>query len=381
MLMGGGKPIQVEIVGHDLAATDHLAAQVRDIMARTPGAKEPSISRETGKPEIQVRVNRVLASQKGVSTQALAETLRDQVYGSTASQYRIEGDDWDIFLQLAERDRKSVDDIRQMPVPTVTGGFVPLAAVAEVREDVGPISIDRKDQERLVRVECSPYGRDMGSVAEDIEREVAKLPLPTGVTVTTAGMFKEFRDVLRDFVLLAILAILLVYMVMAAQYESLLHPLIIMFSLPFAATGVVWGLALMGMSLSLVSLIGILLLVGIVVKNAIVLLDYTNLLRARGLSVHDAVVQAGQNRLRPVLMTTVSTLFGLLPLAFESGEGSETWQPLGVTVIGGLSISTLITLVLIPTIYSWVEERRERWRRPRDRQAVGGDRLNREEKA
>jgi hydrophobe/amphiphile efflux-1 (HAE1) family protein len=363
MLMGGGKPIQVEIVGHDLAATDHLAVQVRDIMLRTPGAKEPSISRETGKPEIQVRVNRELASQKGVSTRMLAETLRDHVYGSTAGQFRVGGDDWDIFLQLAERDRKSIEDIRQMPIPTVIGGFVPLSAVAEVREDVGPISIDRKDQERLVKVECSPYGRDMGSVAEDIEREVAKLPLPAGVTVTTGGMFKEFRDVLSDFVLLAALAVLLVYMVMAAQYESLLHPLIIMFSLPFAATGVVWGLALMGMSLSLVSLIGILLLVGIVVKNAIVLLDYTNLLRARGLSVHDAVVQAGHNRLRPVLMTTIATLFGLMPLAFAKGEGSETWQPLGVTVIGGLSISTLITLVLIPTIYAWVEETRERWRR------------------
>ncbi len=361
MLMGGGKPIQVEIVGHDLAATDHLAAQVRDIMARTPGAKEPSISRETGKPEIQVRVDRELASQKGVSTMVLAETLRDQVYGSAASQYRIEGDDWDIFLQLAERDRKSIDDIRQMPIPTLAGGSVPLSAVAEVREDVGPISIDRKDQERLVRVECSPFGRDMGSVAEDIEREVAKLPLPAGVSVSTGGMYKEFRDVLRDFVLLAALAVLLVYMVMAAQYESLMHPLIIMFSLPFAATGVVWGLALMGMTLSLVSLIGILLLVGIVVKNAIVLLDYTNLLRARGASIRDAVVQAGHNRLRPVLMTTISTLFGLLPLAFEKGEGSETWQPLGVTVIGGLTISTLITLVLIPTIYSWVEEARVRW--------------------
>jgi HAE1 family hydrophobic/amphiphilic exporter-1 len=220
----------------------------------------------------------------------------------------------------------------------------------------------------------------------------ARLPLPAGVTVTTAGMFKEFRDVTADFSMLAVLAILLVYMVMAAQYESLLHPLVIMFSGPFAATGVVWSLVLMNMSLSLVSLIGILLLVGIVVKNAIVLLDYTNLLRARGLSVRDAVVQAGHNRLRPVLMTTVATLFGLLPLAFERGEGSETWQPLGVTVIGGLSVSTLITLVLIPSIYSWVEEVRERRRRPRGLVAVApaadaaasggadGDRLNRRER-
>ena len=205
------------------------------------------------------------------------------------------------------------------------------------------------------------YGRDMGSVAEEIEAKVARLPLPAGVTVTTAGMFKEFRDVTADFSMLAVLAILLVYMVMAAQYESLLHPLVIMFSVPFAATGVVWGLWLMGMTLSLVSLIGILLLVGIVVKNAIVLVDYTNLLRSRGLGIFEAVTKAGHNRLRPVLMTTITTAFGLLPLAFAKGEGSETWQPLGVTVLGGLSISTLITLVLIPTLYSWVEEKRERW--------------------
>jgi HAE1 family hydrophobic/amphiphilic exporter-1 len=206
----------------------------------------------------------------------------------------------------------------------------------------------------------------MGSVAEEIEAKVAKLPLPDGVTVTAGGMYKEFRDVQRDFAVLAALAVLLVFMVMAAQYESLLHPLIIMFSVPFAATGVVWALAIMGMTICLVSLIGILLLVGIVVKNAIVLLDYTNLLRARGLGVREAVMQAGHNRLRPVLMTTIATICGLLPLAFASGEGSETWQPLGITVLGGLGLSTLITLVLIPSIYSWVEERRENWRRRRE---------------
>ncbi len=360
MMMGGGKPIQLEISGHDLAATDELAARIRDIMKSVRGTRDVTISRDSGKPEIEAMPWRALASQKGVWVRTMAETVRDNVFGSTASQYRIGGDDYDIFVQLREEDRKSIEDIRQLPIPTVTGGSVPLGSVTNVHETTGPISIERKDQERLVKVECSTYGRDMGSTAEEIERRVAEVPLPHGVTIAMGGMYKEFKDVGSGFGVLVLLALVLVYMVMAAQYESLIHPLVIMFAVPFALTGVIWGLALMGMTLSLLSLIGIVLLVGIVVNNAIVLIDYTNLLRARGAGIIEAAREAGRNRLRPVLMTTVTTAFGLLPLAFAKGEGSETWQPLGVTVLGGLSLSTLVTLVLIPTLYTWGEQIRER---------------------
>jgi HAE1 family hydrophobic/amphiphilic exporter-1 len=184
------------------------------------------------------------------------------------------------------------------------------------------------------------------------------------VFVSVGGQYKEYQDVVADFLVLGVLAVLLVYMVMAAQYESLVDPLVIMFSVPFAATGVVWSLALAGSTVNLVSLIGLVLLVGIVVNNAIVLVDYTNLLRARGLGIVESAREAGRNRLRPVLMTTLTTIFGLLPLAFARGEGSEVWRPLGITVLGGLTVSTLITLVFIPTLYTWAEEIRE-WHRRR----------------
>jgi len=288
---------------------------------------------------------------------AIAATLRTNIFGSAATEYRDAGDDYDIYLRLVEEERSSIEDVGEITIASVTGVPVKLKSVARITREFGPLEIERLNRQRVVKVEADTYGRSLGEVTRDIRRELAKLEIPPGITISFGGEVEEQGKAFRDLTLLLLLGIVLVYMVMASQFESLLDPFVIMFSVPFAFVGVVIAFLVTRMTLSMMSFIGIIMLMGIVVNNAIVLVDYINLLRGRGFELFEAVKKASATRLRPVLMTTITTLFGILPMALTRGEGAEIYGPLGITVIGGLVVSTLVTLVLVPVVYSIFETR------------------------
>jgi len=357
-ILGGDQPLTVNIIGKDMELTDALAAQIKQIAEDTPGTVDVAVSRVKGKPELWVEVDRDKASAMGLNVYNIADTIRASFYGRKASKYRIGGDEYDIFVRLAEKDRSDVADLQRTSVRLPGGGLVQVGNVASVGLRRGPLEIERKDQSRIVNVEGNVSKRSLGEVVADIEREIRKLDIPHGVEVVMAGQTEEQRESFFWLTLALGIGIILVYMVMASQFESLVDPFVIMFSVPFALTGVIWALFLGGHNLSIIVFIGLLMLVGIVVNNAIVLVDYTNILRARGLAMEEAVRQAGKTRLRPVLMTALTTIAALSPMAFGSGQSSEVWNPLGLTVLGGLLVSTLVTLIIVPTMYTIFEKRR-----------------------
>jgi len=362
VMLGGGKQVEVEIIGHDLEVTNRLAKQVREIFERIPGAVDVVISRKKPRQEVHVLVDRQKASSLGVSAAMVAQVLRSNYYGFEATKYREAGDDFDVFVRLDESNRRSLDDIGEVDIPSMDPriGSVKLGNIARIVHSTGPVEIERKNRERIVKVGADVYKRSLGEVKADVEREIRKLEVPAGVTIDFGGEVEEQYKAFRDLTLLLIVGLILVYMVMVSQFESLKTPFVIAFAIPFAFTGVIWAFYLSGVTLSLVSFMAIIMLIGVVVNNAIVLVDYTNILRARGLPLYDAIKQAGRHRLRPVLMTTFTTLFGMLPLALSRGDGAEMWRAFGITAIGGLSLSTLVTLVLVPIIYSLFERRTER---------------------
>ncbi len=252
----------------------------------------------------------------------------------------------------------SLSDIENLPLISPSAGRgVPLASFARVTETLVPQEIERKNRERVVKVEANTFGRASGKVVEDIQKVVNTMVIPPDIMVQFGGEAEEQRKAFADLLLLLALGIALVYMVMAAQFESLLDPFIVMFSVPFTFVGVIIGLIVTRIPLSVISFLGLVMLTGIVVNNAIVLVSYINILRLRGYAMLDAVTEAGKNRLRAVMMTTITTLVGLLPLALSHGEGSESWRPIGVTMLSGLLASTLITLIFVPTLYTIFESR------------------------
>ncbi len=354
----GGKAIQIEILGHSFEDTDRVAADLKAAMERIPGAVDVSISRELDRPELRIVADREKASALGLDMRTLGDSVKTFLDGTIASRYRERGETYDIVVRLQESDRLRAEDLDSLSlVSPFTGHRLALANLARLVETAGPIEIERKNRQRMLRVECNTHGRSMGHVVEDIRTALAAIPLPDGISIEIGGESEEQGKAFRDLTLLLLLGIALVYMVMAAQFESLLDPFIVMFSVPFTFTGVIWAFALTRTTLSVITFLGIVMLMGIVVNNAIVLISYINILRARGNSMLEAVTRGGQDRLRPVLMTTLTTLAGLLPMALSRGEGSETWQPLGITMIGGLSVSTFITLLFVPTLYAVFEAR------------------------
>jgi len=359
LVLGGEKPLTVNIIGDDIEVTDELASRIKAIAERTPGAVDVAISRVKGKPELWVNVNRAKASDLGLNVSQIGEVMRANFYGREASKYRVHGDEYDIFVRLREQDRAKTSDIAATPFRTASGRLVRAENVSDVSVEYGPLEIERKDQGRIVNVTGNVHKRSLGEVVADIESEIAKLDIPQGVEVKMAGQTEEQRDAFFWLTLALAVGVVLVYMVMAGQFESLLHPFVVMFSIPFAFTGALIAIFLGGHNISIVVFLGLLMLIGVVVNNAIVLVDYINILRARGLSMLEAVRQAGRTRLRPVLMTALTTIAALIPMAFGRGQGAEIWNPLGLTVLGGLLTSTLVTLILVPTMYSILESRRE----------------------
>ena len=356
-MFSGGKPVSVEIYGYNLALTDSLAKLILNRMETIPGIANPEISRQTGQPELWIQVDRQKASALGLNMATIATAIRTQVFGSTASLYRKGGNEYDIYVRLRQQDRIGLNDLKLIPVKSATGKQIPLCNFASIIEKRGPVELDRKNQSRVVTVSSDIYGRKLGQVTSDLKKQLSSIAVPPGVEIKFAGSIEQQQKSFQTLGWALIVGFLLVYLVMAAQFESFIDPFIIMFSVPFAIIGVLWALFLTGLSLNVNSLFGMVMLTGIVVNNAIVLIDYVNILRGRGKPLRNAILEAGRTRLRPVLMTAFTTIFGLLPMALSRGEGSESWVPLAVAVIGGLLVSTLITLVFVPTLYAVVESK------------------------
>lgn len=349
--LGGTKPLAYEIYGEDLDSTYQVAKQLKDILTRNKNVTDITISQEEGKPELAVFIDREKASSMGITPGQIIDTMRTYFAGRTASKYREGGKEYDIVVKLDEKDRQKLRDIENAIIRTPMGN-VYLKNIAQIRKEIGPIEIMRKNQSRMIKVEAGVYGKSLGEVAKEIKKEIRKINLPEGVYITESGALKEQQESFGVLRIAFLLSVILVYLVMAGEFESLRHPFIIMFSVPFAITGAIWGLLLTGRPFSLITFVGLISLVGIVVKNAIVLVDYTNILRARGLPLYTAIKTAGATRLRPVLMTAFTTIFGMLPLVLSRAEGSEFWNMLGLTVISGLLVSTFITLVFVPCMYA-----------------------------
>lgn len=359
ILMGGGANLLIEIYGYDLDVTSAIAEEIKRIAEATPGSRDVRISQDMGKPELSIEIDREKASSLGLSMDAITTAISALFQGDDASQYREGEDEYDITLRLAADERASIEDIRRTELPLPDGGRVRLDSFARVVEGTGPVKIARKNQQRIVTVEFDatddrPEGDVMADVRHRIEKEIV---LPNGVSIEYGGMIEEQGKSEKALTLMIALGVVLVYMVMAAQFESLLHPFLIMFSVPFAFGGVAAALHLTGTPLSMSAYIGMVLLVGIVVNNAIVLIDYVNRLREGGIVLRAAIVQGCRQRLRPVLITTFTTILGMLPMAISHGDGSATWRPLGLVVVGGLSLATLVSMILVPTLYYAVEKK------------------------
>lgn len=358
MLTGGStSPIEVDIIGPNLDETYQIATKIKEHVSKLEGTRDVRIDIGDPRPELQITLQRDKMALSGLNTALVASTLRSYYYGLTATKYRELGDEYDIFISLPPEKKNSLSDIENLPIKTLYGTTVKLKDIGKVTQQYSPPEIKRKEQERVVAVLSDVEGRSLGEITSDIKKFVNTLQLPPNVTIEYAGQIEQQSDTFKDLSLLLILSIVLVYMVMASQFESLLDPFIVMFSVPFAFSGVFIALFLTNTPFSVIAFLGSIMLVGIVVKNAIVLIDYTNITRARGYELKEAIIYAGRNRLRPVLMTALTTLLGLIPLAISRGEGSETWQPLGISTIGGLFFSTVITLVLVPVLYSIFETR------------------------
>ncbi len=364
---GDGDRLQVAIRGYSPETTQSLALQARDAMLAVPGVAEAEVSRRPGTPEMLVRVDRLKAASVGMSVAEVADTLETAVGGRRSSFYREEGDEYDIVVRLREEDRLDLAQVGRIPLRTPRGELIHAEDVVRLQRQEGPVEISRVDQERIVYVSGTIADRDLGSIIKDLEVELAKINRPDGYEFQFGGEWEDQQEAFSDLLFAAVLALVLVYMVMAAQFESLRDPFIILFSIPLAAVGVVTMLVATSTTFNMQGFLGVIVLVGIVVNNAIVLIDYTNQLRRdHGFSIREAVSTAGERRLRPILMTTVTTVLGLVPMALGIGEGSELQVPMARVVIGGLLTSTLITLIFIPVVYATLEELTERSSRRRE---------------
>jgi HAE1 family hydrophobic/amphiphilic exporter-1 len=351
-LLGGDEGLTIEIRGYDLATLDSLAAAAAKLIVDVPGITDVDTSLEAGVPQQEIRVNREKIADLGLSVRNVTQMLQTAVAGSKAGEYRTGGNSYRILLQLKDAEKRSLDEILNLTLTTGAGDKVALRNVVTAESSRGPILIDRKDQQRIVTVRANVAGRDLGSVANDVQALLDQIPRPVEYDLTVAGNYEEQQKAFRELVISLVLALVLVYMVLACQYESLRDPLVVMFSVPLAAVGVLVTLFITRTTLNVQSYIGCIMLGGIVVNNAILLVDQAGRLVSDGMPTREALIEAGRRRLRPILMTTLTTILGLMPLALGIGEGSDAQAPLARAVVGGLTGSTLITLVLIPAVYS-----------------------------
>ena len=359
--MGGASTVDVEVYGYDFDETDRIARALQEKMLESPMYTQVTLSRDEYSPELQMDFDRTKLALNGLNSTTAGAAFSAAMSGSLSSYYREDGEEYDIRVRYSPEYRTRVEDLENIMVTNGFGQQVRMKDLGNVVETLVPPTIERKDRERLVTVSgIVADGAALSEAVATAQQAIDATEIPTELSVVIAGDYEDQQDMFGDLLVLMVLMIVLVYMVMASQFEALMAPFVIMFSLPFALVGVFLGLELSGEALGVMALIGIIMLIGIVVKNGIVLIDYTILCRERGMNIRDASTTAARSRLRPILMTTLTTVLGMLPLAISQGEGAEMWRPLGITVCWGLSISTLITLVLIPTLYCSLSYRMER---------------------
>ena len=351
--VGGEATVDIEIYGYDFSSGDRLANDVATRMRALESVSQVDISRDEYTPEYRVDFDREKLALNGLNMSTAATYLRNRINGNVSSHFREDGDEYDIRIRYDLPYRQSLEDIENITIYNNAGQGVKIRDLGRVVESQTPPTIERKDRERLITVKCVvAHGYAMSDVVTATHKVMGEVDIPSGFTWQLGGMFEDQQDTFSDMIMLMVLIVVLVFIIMASQFESLTYPFVIMFSIPFGFTGVILGLFATGTPMSVMALLGFLMLIGIVVNNGIVLIDYIMLCRERGLGVTNAVVTSGKSRLRPILMTTLTTVFGMIPMAVGTGEGSEMWRGLGMTVACGLSFSTLITLIIIPTLYS-----------------------------
>ena len=350
--MSGQSTINYEIYGYDLEKTNSVAQRLKRILSSVKGTADIRISRDNYQPEYQVDFDRQKLAIYGLNLTTAANALRNRINGSTASYFREDGDEYDIKVMYDPEHRQSIEDIENILLFNAQGKGVRLKEVGTVVERFNPPTIERKDRERIITVSTVVQDRPMSDIIADAQPLIDKMEVPSGVSINLSGSYEDQQDSFRDLAMLAVLIIILVYIVMASQFESFTYPGIIMTSIMFAFSGVVLILWITGTNLNVMSMIGGIMLIGIVVKNGIVLIDYITLNRERGMSITKSVLHAGKSRMRPVLMTSLTTILGMVPMAVGTGEGAEMWRPMGVAVIGGLTFSTILTLLFVPTLYT-----------------------------
>ncbi len=347
-----GSPISIVIKGDNLETLEEIGLEFRDIVRDVSGTTGVKLDVEDGEPEARIVVDRNRASMYGVSVMEVANGLKASIEGVKATTLKTGEDEIDVMVSLDESTRNSIENMKQVEIFTSMGKKVTVGQIADIEFDNSPTQIARIDQVRTITVNSDITGRDLGSVVADIEKELDKYPLPDGYSYEFAGQQEQMAEAFSGLFLALLLSLVIVYMVLASQFESLLHPFTVMLSVPFALSGGFIGLFITGKPLSLPAFIGIIMLAGIVVNNAIVLIDYINQLRAGAMQRNDAIIKAGKDRFRPIMMTTLTTVLGLLPMAIGLGEGSNTIAPLAIVVVGGLSLSTVLTLSFIPVVYT-----------------------------
>ena len=359
--MGSAASVAVEIYGYDFQTTDRIANELRDKMAADPAFAQVTLSRDQYTPEYQVDFDRVKLAANGLNSTTAAAAVSAAMSGSVGSYYREDGEEYSIRVRYAKDYRTSVEDIENIIIYNASGNGIRIKDLGRVIETEVPPTIERKNRQRMITVTGVIEGSHAMSDGITAAQQIIKdTDIPSELSAVIAGDYEDQQDMFKDLITLMVLIIILVYMVMASQFESFMSPFVIMFSVPFAFVGVILGLWLTNTALGVMAMIGILILIGIVVKNGIVLIDYLILLRERGMGILDAAVAAARSRLRPILMTTLTTVLGMIPMAAGTGEGSEMWKSLGITVAWGLSISTVVTLILIPTIYCVFATRQEK---------------------
>ena len=361
--MGGQSAVDFEIYGYDFTETDSVASQLKAALEKVPGAADVMVSRSDYQPEYQVDFDREKLALYGLNLTTAANYLRNRINGNLSSYFREDGEEYDMKVMYAPEHRTSLNDIENILIYNAEGKGVRVKDVGKVVERFTPPTIERKDRERIITVSTVVDGVPMSTIVDSANVIIDRMEIPAGVNIQLAGSYEDQQESFTDLLTLAVLIIVLVYIVMAAQFESYTYPGIIMTSLLFAFSGVFIILYLTGHTLNVMSMIGAIMLIGIVVKNGIVLIDYISLNRERGMSIRRAVVLGGKSRLRPVVMTTLTTILGMVPMAFGTGQGSEMWRPMGTAVIGGLTLSTILTLLFVPTLYcifAYVGVRRNR---------------------
>lgn len=350
--MGGQSTVDIEVYGYDFDDSDRVAAELRERMQRIPGTADILISRGDYQPEYQIDFDREKLALNGLNLATAATYVRNRINGAISSKYREDGEEYDIRVVYAPEYRQSVEAIENILVYNNQNQGIRIRDIGTVVERFAPPTIERKDRERVNTVSAVVSGTTtMDKVVSGVQEQISQMDIPQGITLKIAGSYEDQQEAFGDLLTIMVLIILLVFIVMAGQFESLTYPFIIMFALPFSFSGVFLAIFLTGTTMNVMSMIGMIMLIGIVVKNGIVLVDYINLNRERGSAIIPAVVNGGKSRLRPVLMTTLTTILGMVPMAIGSGQGAEMWRPMGTAIIGGMTVSTILTLVLVPVIY------------------------------